>query len=72
MRELEQEYEGRARFDIVPPEETAESGDELAEYGFTELKHGLVVLDPEGEAVAKLPGHQFGRAEIEAALQEAL
>jgi hypothetical protein len=57
---------------LVSPEDTAAAVDELEEFGFTELKHGLVAFNAAGEAVAKIPGHNFGRAEIEAALQEAL
>jgi len=72
VSELEQEYEGKATFTIVSPEETAQSADALAEYGFTELKHGLVVFDGEGNATTKLPGHMFGREEIEAGLRGAL
>ena len=69
ISELEQEYGDQATFVIIPAEETAESADKLAEYGFTELKHGLVVFDGEGDAIVKLPGHMFGREEIEEGLQ---
>jgi len=72
VRELEQDYEGQARFTIVSPEQTAASAEALEEYGFTELKHGLVVFDAEGAAVVKLPGHMFGRPEIEAGLKQVL
>ena len=72
MRELEQEYEGRATFTIVSPEQTAASADEIEAFGFTDLRHGLVVFDGEGEPRVKLPGHMFGRAEIEEGLKEVL
>ena len=72
MGELETEYQDRAKFTIVPAEETMKRSDEIEEYGFTELKHGLVVFSPDGEAVVKMPGHQFGRDEIEAGLQQVL
>ena len=57
---------------IIPAEETAESAADLELYGFTELKHGLVVFDGEGEVAVKIPGHQFGREEIEAGLLQVL
>jgi hypothetical protein len=72
VSELEQEYEGRARFTIVSPEETAAATAEIEAFGFTDTKHGLVVFDGEGTAQLKLPGHMFGRAEIEAGLKRVL
>jgi hypothetical protein len=68
--ELETEYGDRIDFVIVPAEETARRGDEIEAHGFTALKHGLVGFGPDGEARVRMPGHQFGRAEIEAALPE--
>jgi len=70
VRELEAEYEGRFTFEIVPPEETLKRAEELGLYDLG--SHGLVVLDSKGVEVAHLPGHQFGREEIEAAMQAAL
>lgn len=72
MGELQTEYAGRADFNIISAEETAKRGDEIEEFGFTELKHGLVVFAGDGVAVALLPGHNFGREEIEAALTPVL
>ena len=72
MRELEEEYGEQVDFVIVPADVTAQSQDEIAEFGFTDLRHGLVAFDAEGEAQVKLPGHQFGREEIEAAIQAVL
>ena len=65
MGELENEYGEQAVFTVVPAEETAQRQDEIQQYGFTDLKHGLVIFDAEGEVVFKLPGHTYGRAEIE-------
>ena len=72
MRELEQDYEGQATFRIISPEETAASFDDIQAFGFADLRHGLVVFDAEGEPKVKLPGHMFGRAEIEKGLKEVL
>ena len=72
MGELETDYGDRAEFVVVSAEETAERQDEIDEYGFTGLKHGLVVFSSSGEALVKIPGHQFGREEIEEALIEVL
>jgi hypothetical protein len=70
VRELEAEYEGRFKFEIIPPEETLKRAEELGLYDLG--SHGLVVLDPKGKELAHLPGHEFGRAEIEAAMQAAM
>jgi hypothetical protein len=72
VRELEQDYEGRATFTIISPEETAASAEDIESFGFTDLKHGLVVFDGEGEPRVKLPGHRFGRVEIEQGLKGVL
>lgn len=72
MGELETEYGDRADFVVVSAEETAQRQEEIALYGFTDLKHGLVVFSSTGEAVVKLPGHQFGKEQIEAGLLQVL
>jgi hypothetical protein len=68
--ELDQEYEGRIEFTIVPPEETEKRKDELELYQLGH--HGLVILDVEGEPCGALSGHEYGRAEIEAAIATGL
>ncbi len=70
MRELEKDYEGKATFRVIAP--TATSLDEIQAFGFADLRSGVVVFGTDGEAEAKLPGHMFGRAEIEAGLKKAL
>jgi len=70
--ELAQEYGDRVEFEVVPAAETARRGDEIALYGFTDLKHGLVAFTAAGEPRVKLPGHQFGKPEIEAAIREVM
>lgn len=72
MGELAQEYEGRVRFEVVPAEETKQRQDEIDEYGFTAQMHGLVGFDRSGAAAVKMPGHMFGKEEIDAAIQTLL
>ena len=72
MGELEEEYGERATFVVVPAEETAKRGSELDEFGFTDLRHGLVIFDADGVPRVKLPGHDFGKERIEAGLAEVL
>ncbi len=72
MSELETEYGDRVNFNVVPAEQTAQSADEIELYGFTALKHGLVGFNSAGEAVVKIPGHQFGKDRIEEAVQTVL
>lgn len=72
MGELESEYGGRVDFTVVPPAETALATEELEAFGFAALRHGLVAFSSSGEAVVKIPGHEFGREEIVAAIETAL
>ena len=68
MGELEGEYGDRVDFVLIPAEETARRKDEIEAFGFSELRHGLVVFTRAGEPRVKLPGHQFGKDEIVAAI----
>jgi hypothetical protein len=70
--ELEPEYQDRVDFTIVSAAETAQRQDEIEAFGFTALKHGLVAFDAAGVPVVKLPGHQFGKDEIRAAVEAVL
>jgi hypothetical protein len=70
--ELEEEYGERVDFVVVPAEETARRRDEIVAFGFEELKHGLVAFDPAGVPQVTLPGHQFGKEEIRAAVETVL
>ncbi len=72
MRELASEYEGRVQFNVIPAEETAARTDEIAEFGFTALKHGLVGFAADGDVVVKLPGHEYGKPEIVDAAEKVL
>lgn len=50
-----------------------ESDAQRAEIAGYELgTHGLVVLDAAGKVMSKIPGHDFGKTEIEAQLRAAL
>ncbi len=72
MGELEGEYAGRIDFVVIDAEETARRGQEIEEFGFTELRHGLVGFSSAGEPLVRLPGHQFGKPEIVAAIDTLL
>lgn len=70
--ELEPEYEGRIQFNVISAEETMKRQDEIDAFGFTDQKHGMVGFSSDGEAIVLIPGHQFGKPEIEAAAQTLL
>lgn len=72
MGELAQEYEGRIEFVVIPAEETARRSQELDSYGFTAQRHGLVGFSSDGQVVAKLPGHAYGKEEIRAVAEQLL
>jgi len=70
--ELEKDYGDRVNFVLVPAEETAARFDEIEAFGFTQQRHGLVGFSPAGDALVKLPGHNFGKEEIEQAIETLL
>ena len=70
--ELKIEYGDRVNFVIVSPEDTQKAVADLEKFGFTDNKHGLVVFDAAGAVVAKMPGHDFPKSDIEANLKLAL
>ena len=70
--ELEQEYGDRVDFVIVSAEDTKLRQDEIERFGFAEKMHGLVAFDADGEAECLLPGHNFGKEEIRAAVEAAI
>ena len=71
MRELEAEktYEGKILFSIVPHTK-AGFADEVASFDIG--NHGLVGFDPQGKVGTKIPGHEFGKAEIVKAIKTLL
>ena len=66
VRELEPEYEEVITFTIVSAEDTATKGEEIEELELG--SHGLVAVAPDGEVVYTIPGHAFGKPEIEEAI----
>ena len=71
MSELDEsgKYDDQVTFTIVPAEEDGFAAD-IQDYDLG--THGLVALDASGEARATLPGHKFGKTEIEEAIAKAL
>jgi hypothetical protein len=62
VSELEEEYAGQVTFTIIEPEVTKTNGDVQA---YELDTHGMVAFDPAGEVITTLPGHDFGKEEIE-------
>ena len=63
MRDLEKEYEGRVRFEILAA--TGPEGRAATERnGWKVALHGLECLTPDGRVASHLPGHRYGREEI--------
>ena len=69
MSDLRAEYEGRVVFVVVEPEQ-ALAGDDVARYDLG--THGLVAFDGDGQVVTTIAGHDFGREEIEAVIDQVL
>ncbi len=72
MSELTPEYEGRITFTIVSAEDTKNARDEIEAYLLAPRGHGLVAFTATGEPVVAIAGHQFGREEIEMAIQQVI
>jgi hypothetical protein len=72
VSELAPTYDGRVDFVIISAEDTAQRGDEIEAFGFTELRHGMVGFTTEGDPLVKMPGHNFGKAEIQEAATQLL
>ncbi len=69
MSDLQKQYEGRVTFNIIPVNADGAAGEiEKHELG----THGLVVYDADGAVSSTIPGHRFGREEIEAAIANVL
>lgn len=71
MRGLEDEYRGRVRFDVRSVQSPGVE-DEVRALPFGGTNHGLVTFAADGTVAGVLPGHQFGRAEIEAKVKDLL
>ncbi len=68
VRELEPTYNDRIDFVVISALETAKRQLEIEAFGFKDQKHGLVAFAGDKTAVVKLPGHSYGRPEVEAAI----
>ena len=66
------EYQGKVDLTIIPSEETAERGDELAAYQLVSRGHGLVAFTRSGDAVLTIAGHRFGSDEIRMAIGQVI
>ena len=66
------EYEGRVDFEVIPAEETYQRFDEIEAFGFEAERHGLVGFDRNGDALVKMPGHNFSKDEIAEAIEALL
>ena len=71
MSELAPKYEGKVEFEVVSLE-TEEGRTRAAKYDFEGLRHGLVAYDRSGAHAVTMPGHNFGKGEIEAKVEELL
>ena len=66
--ELQTEYGTQVDFNVIPAEETLKRTDEVNSFGFEAQLHGLVAFDGYGKPVVKMPGHTFGKEEIQGAI----
>jgi hypothetical protein len=69
VSELEVEYAGRVRF-AVRDVNTDEGQAAVEKYGWQEALHGLVTLDADGNMVGTIPGHRYGKEEVQAKVEE--
>ena len=60
-------YEGKVKFEVINVS-TQEHKDEIKGYDIG--NHGLVGLSSEGNLKVKIPGHEFGKDEITAKIDE--
>lgn len=69
MSDLQPEYDGRITFNIIPV--NAEGADkEIHKHKLG--THGLVVYAADGTVSTTIPGHNFERKEVEAAIAKVL
>jgi len=68
---LSRQYEGRVEFDIQSAK-TPEGQAAVKEYGLDARRHGVVMLDSKGEVASTISGHNFGKDEIQAGVEEML
>ena len=71
VSELETKYEGKIKFRIISAN-SDEGIDASMEYDFENKRHGLVAFDKEGGVKTIMPGHSYGKPDIEKNLEELL
>lgn len=73
MGELADEYDGRVEFNVLPyPEDELAQKQLIRDYGWEAQLHGLLGIDERGKVVRNLPGHNFGKPQIENVVEELL
>ena len=65
MSDLQKEYDGRVTFNVIPIN-AAGADQEIQKHSLG--THGLVVYGADGAVSTTIPGHNFERKEIEAAI----
>ena len=65
------EYAGKVRFSVRDVN-TDEGQAAVTKYGWQEALHGLVTLDVDGNMVGTIPGHRYGKDEVQAKVDELL
>jgi len=69
VSDLQQKYDGRVTFNVISVQAEGADGEiQKHELG----THGLVVYAADGTLSSTIPGHRFGREEIEAAIDKVL
>ena len=71
MGELKPEYEGRVEFEVVSLE-TEEGRARSEGIDFGGLRHGLVGIDRHGAQAVAIPGHNFGKEELQEKVEDLL
>ena len=73
MGELADEYDGQVEFNVLPyPEDELAQKQLIRDYGWEAQLHGLLGIDESGKVVRNLPGHNFGKPQIEDVVEELL
>lgn len=71
MSELAREYEGKVQFTVTPVV-SAEGAAAKETYDFGQAGHGLVCFDANGNVAEVIPGHDYGKGDIEFEIEQLL